>query len=489
MRQATSAIAVLLSMQVWGCSQSNEVPEISASEAFPGGEGSVSIQPFPSFMLPASNLPQDEKPHFHAGKALAHQPWIKAPTVTNARDGLGPIYNARTCLFCHINGGRGRMPDDNETMMSSGALRLSLPGEDKVNGVVTEPIYGDQIQSQSVALSHQLRHNSSVQSLTKKEVAPEAYVFIDWEKETFTYPDGHTLELRSPKPRLTNLGYGPLHSDTLLSLRNAPPMHGLGLLETISQQDIVKNADPNDVDNNGISGRVNQVWDYEAKKTVPGRFGAKANKSSIRMQTAAAFVNDVGITNPIFLQQPCTDAQTLCKQTFNGNEPATKDSPAVELSESLLTSVVNFSKNLGVPKRRNPNDATVLKGRSLFYQTGCYQCHRPNYVTGESSESPHLAKQNIWPYTDLLIHDMGPALADGRPDYLATGSEWRTPPLWSVGLGKSVNGSDNLLHDGRAQSVEAAILWHGGEATLVKQKFIKLPRKERQALMTFVESL
>lgn len=489
MRQATSAIAVLLSMHLWGCSQSSQIPEITASEAFPGGEGTVSTQPFASFMLPVDNLSQDEKPHFHAGKALAHQPWIKAPTITNARDGLGPIYNARTCLSCHANGGRGRMPDDNKTMMHAGALRLSLPGTDKVHGVVPEPTYGDQIQSQSVALSHQLRNISSVQSLKSQEVAPEAYVFINWGKEVFTYPDGDTLELRSPKPNIKNLGYGSLHPDTLLGLRNAPPMHGLGLLETISQQDINKNADPDDADNNGISGRVNQVWDYEAKKTVPGRFGAKANKPSIRQQTAAAFVNDLGITSPLFAQQPCTDTQTLCNQTPNGNEPATQGSPGVELSESLLASVVNFSKNLGVPKRRNPEDPTVLEGRSLFYQTGCYQCHRPSYITGESSEFPHLARQSIWPYTDLLLHDMGPALADGRPDYLASGSEWRTPPLWGVGLGKSVNGSDNLLHDGRAQSVEAAVLWHGGEATLVKQKFIQLKRKDRQALVKFVESL
>ena len=312
MRQATSAAAVLLSMQLWGCNQSNEIPEVTAAEAFPGGEGTVSIKPFASFMLPASNLAQDQKPHFHAGKALAHQPWIKAPTVTNVRDGLGPIYNARTCLFCHINGGRGRMPDDNKTMMRTGALRLSLPGTDKVHGVVLEPTYGDQVQSQSVSLAHQLRNNPSVQQLKNREVAPEAYVYLEWKKESFRYPDGDVIELRSPKPIIKNLGYGPLHSATLLGLRNAPPMHGLGLLETISQQDIDKNADPNDADNNGISGRINQVWDYETKKTVPGRFGAKANKSSVRQQTAAAFVNDVGITNPVFVQQPCTAAQTLC---------------------------------------------------------------------------------------------------------------------------------------------------------------------------------
>lgn len=467
------------------------IPEIKTSEFFPGGETTVSIRPFPSFMLPANNLSQQDRPDFHAGKALAHQPWIKAPTITNARDGLGPLYNARTCLACHPKGGRGRMPDDGKDKLFSSFVRLSLPGTDNIRGVVPEPMYGSQLQSQSIALSHQLSINASEQRGRSKEVAPEAYVYIDWKKKVFTYPDGETLSLRYPEIIIKNPGYGEFHPQTLMGLRNAPPMHGLGLLEMIAQKDIDANVDPDDADEDGISGRVNQVWDFDANKTTAGRFGLKANIASIRFQTAGAFANDIGISNPVFPTQPCTPAQTLCNQAPNGNG---NDSPApgmanVELPENLLTLVVNFIKSLGVPERRDKNDPQVLKGRTLFYQTGCNQCHNPGYVTRESKEFPHLSRQTIWPYTDLLLHDMGSELADGRPDYLATGSEWRTSPLWGVGLGQAVNGSDNLLHDGRAQNVEAAIVWHGGEAESIKQKFTELNANARQALVKFVESL
>lgn len=483
MRQATKAtLLTLLLSGLGGCSQSTHVPNASNEEALPGGAGSVSTKPFPSFMRPASNLPQEKKPDFHAGKALAHQPWIKAPTITTARDGLGPIYNARTCLACHINGGRGKMPDDDKTALFSAFLRLSLPGKDSVNGAVPEPIYGDQLQSQSVALSHQLRQPRKSDS---HEVAPEAYTYIDWQQQTFTYPDKTTVELRYPHIRLENLGYGEMHSDTLMGIRNAPPIHGVGLLELIDQKDINVHADPDDQNHDGISGRVNQVWNSETQQTEAGRFGLKANRPNLRIVTAAAFTGDVGITNPLFPDQPCTQAQDSCLNTANGNDAPDN----VELPERLLTLVVNFTKNIGVPKRDAANDVDVLKGRDLFYQTGCSRCHVPSYTTQTSENFPHLAEQTIWPYTDLLIHDMGPELADNRPDFEASGSEWRTPPLWGAGLGKAVNGSDNLLHDGRAQSVEAAILWHGGEALTIKETFTQLPKAQRHLLITFVESL
>ena len=465
------------------------IPPIEASESLPGGATTVSVQPRPSFMLPSNNLPQDQRPDFHAGKALAHQPWVRAPTITTARDGLGPLYNARTCLMCHINGGRGLMPKNDEQMLIQAFLRLSLPGEDKVHGVVPEPVYGDQLQSQSVALAHQLRTSISAQKLKSKEVAPEAYVYIDWQKKTFQYPDGEQLNLRYPKVLIKNLGYGELHPETLTSLRNAPPLQGVGLLELIAQQEINDYADPDDTNEDGISGRVNQVWDFEAKKTTAGRFGLKANKASVRFQTAGAFAGDVGITNPVFPHQPCTEQQELCNRTPSGVDESEDGEVAVELPESLLSLVVNFTRSLGVPERRNINDSAVKDGRKLFYQSGCNQCHRPSYVTMKSSELPHLSEQKIWPYTDLLLHDMGEDLADGRPDYQASGSEWRTPPLWGVGLGAEVNGSGVLLHDGRAQSIEEAIVWHGGEAQSVKQKFVNLDRHEREKLIKFVESL
>lgn len=482
MRHAKLTLALVLATMAAGHSQSIAVtaPE---SENLPGGTGSVAFEPFASFMKPAENLDSAARADFHAGKALGHQPWVKAPTITTARDGLGPVYNARTCLACHINGGRGVMPVNDEQALVSAFLRLSIPGKDKKIGAVPEPTYGEQMQSQSVALYHQLRHLKMEKN--DKEAAPEGYTYIDWQTRTFTYPDNISVELRSPKIRLENLGYGELHPDAMMSLRNAPPMHGMGLLEMIPQAQLDALADPEDKDGDGISGRINRVWNEETQAIEPGRFGLKANRPTVKIVTATAFNGDVGITNPLFPDQPCSPAQTNCLKTPNGNDKPEN----VELPAHLLDLVTNFTRNIGVPKRRNPEDAEVLKGRSLFHTTGCTACHHPGYVTGESDDFPHLAKQSIWPYTDLLLHDMGPELADGRPDFEASGNEWRTAPLWGVGLNEAVNGSNNLLHDGRARSAEEAILWHGGEAEATKHSFTQLSAEERQALIKFVESL
>jgi len=460
----------------------NTVPKIQSSEVKPGGDGTVSYTPFPSFMKPVANLQASEKPIFHAGKALAHQPWVKAPTITFARDGLGPLFNARTCLRCHINGGRGLMPVNGDTKLNTAFIRLSIPGGDKIHGVVPEPTYGDQLQTQSTSLAHMFRHLKA--SNLKHTVPPEAYVTPNWQYFDFYYPDGSKVQLRKPDVKLTHLGYGEMHPKTMMGLRNAPPLLGVGLLDTIKQEDINRLADENDENGDGISGRVNIVWDFEANKAVPGRFGLKANKASVRLQTAGALHGDMGLSNPIFPSQPCTPKQLSCINEITGN-----DSEGTEVSQKQLELFVNFTKNLAVPERRNPNKESVIAGRSLFYKIGCAACHHPSFKTGDDKNYPHLANQIIWPYTDLLLHDMGEGLADGRPDYLATGSEWRTPPLWGIGLSKQVNGAQNFLHDGRARSIEEAIIWHGGEAEQVKQKFIKLDKMQREKLIEFVNSL
>ncbi len=457
-------------------------PPLSEAERKPGGETSVSIQPFPSLMLPATNLPADRLADFHAGKALAHQPWVKAPSSTDIRDGLGPLYNTRTCLVCHTNGGRGFMPEDNQTLLFTSLLRLSIPGFDPVHGVIAEPVYGSQLQSQSTALEHQL---GSFKAGISPGVPPEAYVFINWLAQPFTYPDGHIVYLRKPEVDIRNLGYGAMHEQTLISIRTAPAIHGVGLLEMIKQSDINKIADPLDSNQDGISGRVNMAWDAESNQPAPGRFGLKANKTSVRLQVAAALQSDMGISNPIFPTQPCTETQTLCNESIHGNDKET----GLEISEKLLTLMVNFTMSIGVPERRKPDHPLVLQGRELFFQANCHGCHTPSYITKKDARFPHLSAQKIWPYTDLLLHDMGAGLADGRPDYLATGSEWRTSPLWGIGLSQAVNGSKNFLHDGRARNIEEAILWHGGEANTSQQYFVNLNKEQRKALMAFVRSL
>ena len=312
----------------------------------------------------------------------------------------------------------------------------------------------------------------------------EAAIYLKWSERTFTYPDKQQISLRKPELDIRSLGYGALHPQTLSSLRLAPAIHGAGLLEAINQADIDALADEQNIDKDGISGRVNYVWDASTKTSRAGRFGHKATRPDLSMAVAAAFANDIGISNPLFPQQVCTPAQTVCTSLPNGN-----NHEGFELPQNLLELVVNFNRNVAVPKRRQASAPLILKGRKLFYQSGCAGCHQPRFVTAEKAALPHLSKQVIWPYSDLLLHDMGPGLADGRPDFKASGSEWRTPPLWGLGLNQAVSGSEQLLHDGRAQSVEEAILWHGGEAAAAQQAFTVLELNERNQLIEFVESL
>lgn len=475
---------------VVACDHKINLPSKSESEdrSLPGGKTTVRLNATNLMIRPAANMPVEEKPMFYAGKALANQPWVKAPTATTARDGLGPIYNARSCLACHKNGGRGKVPNDESEVLFSALVRLSLPGHDKILGVIPEPNYGDQIQPQSIALKHQLRGLANTNTLEDNEVQAEAKPFIQWQYQNFVYPDGQTVQLRKPDIYLKEATNGNFHPKTLKSLRVAQPLLGVGLLEAISQSSIDDLADPLDLNNDGISGKTNQVWDFKKKKTVAGRFGLKATRADLYNFTAAAFANDIGITNSLFPNQPCRPTQTLCNQSAHGNDKQSDGKQAVELPDSLLQLTTDFVANIGIVASRNVRKEGVIKGQEIFYKTGCQSCHQPSFKTGESSY-PHLSSQTIWPFSDLLLHDMGEGLSDGRPDYLATGREWRTAPLWGVGLAEKINGNQNYLHDGRALTIEQAILWHGGEAKRVRKNFVQLKSKLRNQLVEFVKSL
>ena len=469
----------------FGCSdqKSTSAPPFQKSEWLPGGSTTVMQHSKPRFDLPSANLPTEFKTDFHVGKALAQQPWVKAPTATDSRDGLGPIYNARTCMACHIKGGKGIVPQDGNSELFSSLIRLSKPGNNKTSGVIPHPAYGDQLQTQSTSLAHQLRHMPSAQSIAK-DVEPEAYAYINWQKKSVYYPDNKNITLRYPTPEFKHLNYGDIAQDTLISLRTAPMIHGMGLIELIPQHQINALIDENDDNQDGISGRSNHVWDSVKKSTVPGRFGLKANKATLTLTIAGAFANDLGISNPLVKHQPCTQQQTACITAPNGD-----DENGVELNQSQLDRVVFFNRNLAPVAARNLDEKQTETGRELFYDAGCSLCHNPSFITGTSESQTHLSNQKIWPYSDFLLHDMGTELADNRPDFEANGQEWRTPPLWGIGLQEAVNGSTALLHDGRANTIEEAILWHGGEADSSKQFFMTLKKSDRDALIKFVESI
>lgn len=440
-----------------------------------GGETTVWATGRNAFSFPAANLPDPERTRFVIGNSFFKRNWVEAPASTTARDGLGPHFLARSCAACHMHDGRGEPPpftrglSDQEPLAL--LLRLSVAGKDAHGGPKPHPVYGDQLNTAGV-----------------QGVKPEGRVRLRWEPVQGRFADGTAYTLQKPVYEIDRLGYGPLGKDTMVSPRIATQVIGVGLLEAVPERDILANAEAQAALPGPIKGKVNRVWDAFAQREMVGRFGWKANVATVAHQTAAAFHGDIGITSTKFPHETCTPAQKDCLKA-----PAGAAKGKVEIEDKTLEDVVFYQAVIAPPARRNVNDAQVLRGQQLFAQAQCAVCHRPSYTTADGPfprlTSKALSNQTIWPYTDMLLHDMGPALADGRPDFQASGSQWKTPPLWGTGLLKDVNGHTRLLHDGRANGVLEAILWHGGEAQGAKDHVLRLTREEREALVKFVESL
>jgi CxxC motif-containing protein (DUF1111 family) len=302
---------------------------------------------------------------------------------------------------------------------------------------------------------------------------------------TVHFRDGTPAHLRRPTLQITQLGYGPMHPQTRASARIAPPMIGLGLLEAIPEAAILANADPDDSKGTGITGTPNWVWDDAQQKTVLGRFGWKASQPSINQQNAHALAGDMGLTSSLKTADDCTPSQTACLDAPNGQGPDGEP----EVSDNILRLITFYTRNLGVPARRDVSGPQVLAGKNLFFKAGCQQCHTPQFTTAANAAEPELANQVIRPYTDLLLHDMGEGLADNLTEFKASGQQWRTPPLWGIGLTQTVSGHTRFLHDGRARNLMEAVLWHGGEALPAQRQVLAFDAQQRAALLAFLNSL
>lgn len=432
------------------------------------------------YKQPVAGLTAKQRKQFPQGEKVFNNFWIAVnnpaipvvwdlslPGPSGGEWGLGPNFMATNCAACHVNAGRGRMLDTGGLAVQQ-VLRISVPGDDGFGGPKPDPNYGTDIQMFDI--------------VTRKDTsqrAGEAEVFIDWVTQKFTFADGEELELRKPKVRVENLNFGPLASNAMFSLRNSQAMLGMGFLEAVSEKDILALAQKQQ--QQGLNGRPNYVRDDIKQQTALGRFGWKANQPTVRQQIAAAFAADIGITSALYPDPHCMPAQKECLEAIRNPKP--------ELRPELWDSITNWTLSLDVPQQRDKNKPEVKRGEELFMQAGCGGCHVPEMRTGKFEALPAVANKTIRPYTDLLLHDMGPDLADGRPDYKASGSDWRTPPLWGIGLSKQVSASTNFLHDGRARNLTEAIVWHGGEAKPAKDKFVAMPKAQRQDLLAFLNSL
>lgn len=436
-----------------------------------GGKTSVKKQGANAYSLPAANLPLSKRLDFSVGNSFFRNPWVQAPASTEARDGLGPLFNTNGCQNCHIKDGRGHPPEEDDIHAVSMLVRLSIPAmtaEQKkafiMDGNIPEPTYGGQLQD--FALQDQ---------------TPEGEIKITYTDVPVQFKDSTTVTLRKPKLEIINLGYGEMHPDTQLSARVAPPMIGLGLLESIPDSTLLEWESAGRSSSDGVTGKANKVWDVEKNDFAIGRFGWKAGQPNLMQQNAAAFNGDIGLTSHLFSKENCTTKQSICSDLPNGGHP--------EVSQNILDFVEFYSQHLAVPIRRNVKDPQVQLGQKLFASSGCESCHKTNVKTAKRPDLPALSEQLIHPYTDLLLHDMGEGLADNRPEYLANGTEWRTAPLWGIGYTKEVNGHTYFLHDGRARNLMEAVLWHGGEAETAKQNVLALDKKDRDALIAFLNSL
>ena len=456
--------------------------EFSAPEVFeerPAGAATVRARSDDeAFSQHSANITFEQELEFKLGNGLFKKPWVFSPASTRASDGLGPLHNARSCQRCHVKDGRGHVPQGPDDSAVSMFLRVSVPGpvpeelaavKDYI-GTAPHPAYGGQLQD-----------------LSPPGIAPEYTLSVTYEDSEIPLAGGETATLRKPVYEAANLGYGPLGDSAMLSPRVAPPMIGLGLLEAIPAADILAHADENDGDGDGISGRANMVWSREYDQVMLGRFGLKAGMPTVNEQSSAAFSGDIGISTPLYPAAwgDCTDAQTACQAAPHGDG----DVRGTEIDRPNMDLVTFYSRNLAVPARRNPDAPGVLRGKEIFHDAGCPACHVPKFVTHRLADRPEQSFQLIWPYSDLLLHDMGEGLADNRPEGRATGREWRTAPLWGIGLTKQVSAEAGYLHDGRARTLLEAVLWHGGEAQSARDRIVDLPPAGRAALMSFLESL
>ncbi|MGE6479781.1 di-heme oxidoredictase family protein [Psychrobacter namhaensis] len=453
---------------------------------------SISISSAESYSKPSSNLTASRKGSFFIGNAFFRQPWVIAPASTDSRDGLGALFNVAACQSCHVKDGRGHAPMSMDDDADSLLIRLAMPAttdeqrqqlQNSLIEKVAHPMYGGQLQDRGI-----------------QGVPAEARIAVQWTDKTVTFTDGHVETLRAPTFNLTKPGYGPFDDELMVSPRVALPMIGLGLLEQIPDEDIKKQAIDNN-NNSDISGKFNWVMDPQTGKHALGRFGWKAGQTKLLTQNQSAFNEDMGLTSNIRPHESCMPTQTACVKATTGADEQGDGRPPVEVNDEVAKFVEFYTRNLAVPHRRNADDKLVLAGKKRFYDMGCQSCHTPRYQLPKTDDD-HLEQhgQVIYPYTDLLLHDMGDDLADrtiagklppkdAQVEFLANSYEWRTPALWGIGLAQTVDPQATFLHDGRARTLMEAVLWHGGEAQEQQKKVLNLDKQGRAELNAFLKSL
>lgn len=443
----------------WGCKKTIEFTESMLDERLTADILTAFDESSQAYTHEFSGLNTEQQYLHDLGDKFFGQTFVTSPAPKFG--GLGPIFNNVSCQRCHTNEGRG-FPLNERPGFQTTFLKVASLGEDIHGGPMPLEGFGIQIQDQAIA-----------------GVEPEASFNIQWETKEIKLSDGEIVYLRKPAIQIKQ-SYIPFPTEYLSSLRMARPNYGMGLLEAIEGNSILKNQDIQDADGDGVSGKANYVYDPISKSIQLGRIGWKAGVPNIKTQVAKAFNEDIGVTSSLF---PLKNAwgQTQMSKISNTSK--------LDVADSVIHAVAFYMKSLTVPARRNIADLDVIQGKKIFQQIGCNKCHVQYHNTKVDVTFPQLSNLIIQPFTDMLLHNMGPDLADNLSEYLANGNEWRTPPLWGISLTKKVNGNQFFLHDGRARTLLEAILWHGGEAEAVKSQVIQMSKSDRDKLIKFIESL
>ncbi len=448
---------LLLAIGAGGVGDPREGASAPAAMAQLGGPVTVQEGGPGAFGLPLPRLSVDDRRAFSVGNALFRDNWIIAPASAEGRDGLGPLFNANSCSACHQDDGRGRPP------LAAGEVGLGMVvfvSPRDADGA-PHPAYGKQFQDQAIP-----------------GVAAEVCITLQPEVVRGAYADGQPWELIRWRPSFQAPAYGPL-GDVRTSVRIGPQVIGGGLLEAVTDESMLQREDADDRDGDGISGRASRVSGSGPSRL--GRFGWKASQPTLEDQVLAALHEDIGITSGRHSRESLTDTQRTAITAPSGGEP--------EIDQQRISRLTHYCRTLAVPAQRDAGTPIVERGRALFAQAGCTGCHAPTLTTGLTSPVQALRGVTFHPYTDLLLHDMGEGLADDRRDGDASGREWRTPPLWGIGLVETVNGHTRFLHDGRARGLDEAVLWHAGEAQRARDAFVNMSSPDRAALLAFLRSL
>ncbi len=438
--------------------------EYQKGEELPIGEFSVGNYNYQAFGMPLPGISFDKTVDFGIGDRLFLRTFSE-------ETGLGPRFNARACSNCHFRDGRGKpltsTTDADEHFSTGFLMRLSVEGQGKHGGPKGVESYGGQLQDRGL-----------------EGIGGEAKVKVNWELIDKKYPDGTPYQLRKPHYEFYDEKFGSL-AGVMTSPRVGNQTIGLGFVDALTEQQLLANADENDADKDGISGRANYVWNVRANKLTIGKFGWKANAPTLEQQIAGALSGDMGMTTSIFPKQNCPSPQQDCNEYVTENNIEN----TIDFSDNKLGQITMYQSTLSVPIRRNVKDKDVLQGKGLFHEMKCIKCHAIGFKVEKSEIVPEINGTVFNPYSDFLLHDMGEDLADNRPDFLANGREWRTQPLWGIGMIPTVNKHTFLLHDGRARNIEEAILWHGGEAENSKKEFMNLSKEKREQVLKFINSL